>query len=118
MEVYKILQNLDFTSNKWILIIPGVFMLIDFATGFLNAWAKHNIKSAKMRTGLAKKFCEIAIIVCVEFMVHGMNIPKQVLTFTSGYIIFMELISIIENAGASGFKIPVKVKNKFDVFKE
>lgn len=118
MDVYKILQTLDFTSNKWVFIIPSVFMFLDFATGFINAWAKHNIKSAKMRTGLAKKFCEAAIIVCVAFMVEGMNIPKQVLTFTSGYVLLMEFISIIENAGSIGFKIPVKIKNKFDAFKE
>ena len=108
MDVIEFMNEFDFISNKWILIIPGVFMLLDFATGFFNAWAKREIKSSKMRSGLAKKFSEVAIIVCVEFMVHGMNVPKTVLNATSGYVILMEFVSIIENAKLIGFNFPFK----------
>lgn len=108
MNILEFMKEFDFISNKWILIIPGVFMLLDFVTGFFNAWAKREIKSSKMRIGLAKKFSEVAIIVCVEFMVHGMNVPKTALTTTSGYVILMEFVSIIENAKLIGFNFPFK----------
>lgn len=116
MDIVEALKAIDFVSNKWILIIPSAMMLLDFATGILNAWAKHSIKSGKMRNGLVKKLSELIVIVAVELLVHGTNIPKTFLTCTSAYIIFMEFISIIENTGAAGFKIPKFILDKFHIF--
>lgn len=116
MDIVEMLKTIDFVSDKWVLIIPGAMMFLDFATGFLNAWANHSIKSGKMRIGLVKKLSELIVIVAVELLVHGTNIPRAFLTCTSAYIIIMEFISIVENAGAAGFKIPKFVLEKFHIF--
>lgn len=118
MEVLEMLKSVDFTSNKWVLIIPGVMMFLDVATGLVKAWAQRNVISSKMRIGLAKKFFEVAIIVAVEFLVHGTNIPYAFLTCTSSFVIAMEFISIVENAGECGLKLPAFIIDKLHIFKE
>ena len=49
------LENLRFANELWIFIVPAVLMAIDIITGSINAWAKKDFKSAKMRQGLVKK---------------------------------------------------------------
>jgi phage-related holin len=46
---------------------PLILMLVDYVTGVLNAWLKKEIKSYKMRIGLAKKCGEIIAIGLGEF---------------------------------------------------
>lgn len=121
MEQFLNELNIQFSENHWIFIIPIALMLIDFATGIINAWATNHLKSFKMREGLSKKAGELAILAIGELFTVGMCIPIYVITFLSLYIMLMEIISICENLKKMGVKIPKfidsaigEVENKMD----
>ena len=103
---------LRFTDGLWALAVPAVLMAIDFATGFLNAWARREVQSAKMRTGLAKKLGEIAALVATKLCVTGMALPPELMTGVSLYIVLMELVSITENLALLGIPVPKRVRQK------
>ena len=106
------MTELRFTGALWVLAVPCVLMAIDFATGFLNAWARREIQSAKMRTGLAKKLGEIAALLAVKLCSAGMALPGELMTGVSLYIAAMELVSITENLALLGVPVPRKAREK------
>ena len=106
--------GVQFSENYWIFIIPLALMLVDFATGIINAWAKNHLKSFKMREGLSKKAGELAILAVGELFTIGLCIPNYVITFLSLYIILMEIISICENLKKMGVKIPKFIDSALD----
>lgn len=117
MDIGKILNEIHFASMTWLLLIPVAMMAIDIVTGLLYAWSTKSFESAKMRTGLAKKCGEILIILIGMLFVYGTNIPTYILTGISAYIIFMELMSVLENLDKLGVPIPAfiaKVLNNVD----
>ena len=117
MDIGNMLKEIHFQNMLWLLLIPVAMMAIDIITGLINAWATNSFQSARMRTGLAKKCGEIIIILIGMMFTYGMNIPKYVLTGISIYIIFMELMSIMENLDKLGVPIPLfisKVLNNVD----
>lgn len=117
MDIGKILNEIHFASLTWLLLIPVAMMAIDIVTGLLYAWSTKTFESAKMRTGLAKKCGEIMIILIGMMFVYGTNIPTYILTGISAYIIFMELMSVLENLDKLGVPIPAfisKVLNNVD----
>lgn len=117
MDIGKILNEIHFASMTWLLLIPVAMMAIDIITGLLYAWSTKSFESAKMRTGLAKKCGEILIILIGMLFVYGTNIPTYILTGISAYIIFMELMSVLENLDKLGVPIPAfiaKVLNNVD----
>lgn len=117
MDIGKILNEIHFASLTWLLLIPVAMMAIDIVTGLLYAWSTKTFESAKMRTGLAKKCGEIMTILIGMMFVYGTNIPTYILTGISAYIIFMELMSVLENLDKLGVPIPKfisKVLNNVD----
>lgn len=110
MDTLRKLGDIQFTKELWIFIIPGALMLIDFFSGLLNAWVKHEIKSSKMREGLAKKCGESLVLVIGELFTIAIEMPPYFIVALSAYIIIMELISICENLDKLGVPIPNWVK--------
>lgn len=106
----EILNNLKFSSDFWIVMLPSILMAFDVATGFINAWAKNEIKSSVMRQGLARKFGELTIIAIGQLFFYGLGLPKYCVGFISFYIILMELVSIAENLDKLGVPIPKFIK--------
>lgn len=108
VEIEKIfsIEMLQFRTGEWVLLIPLICIVVDFATGVLHAWSTGHLKSYKMRQGLARKSGELLILILGEAFTYGMSLPVYILWFLSGYIIFMELVSIIENLRKMGIKIP------------
>lgn len=109
-DFLQIMGNFKFRNEFSCLILPIVLMVFDILTGFINAWAKREIESSKLRTGLSKKVGEIAILVIGELFYFAMRLPAEVMTFVSVYIILMELVSIFENLDKLGVPIPGSVK--------
>ena len=101
-----------FTDGRWALVVPCVLMAIDFATGFLGAWARREVQSAKMRTGLAKKLGEIAALLAAKLCTLGMALPAELMTGVALYIVVMELVSITENLALLGVPVPKKAREK------
>ncbi len=105
-----IIAKVQFANSAWIFIVPIALMGIDYATGILNAWIKGEIKSKKMREGLAKKFGELCVLVIGAIFSFGLAVPVIVVNFVSVYIMIMELISICENLNKLGVPIPKFIK--------
>ena len=117
MDIGEIIKEIHFANLLWLLLIPVAMMAIDIVTGLINAWATNSFQSARMRTGLAKKCGEIIIILIGMMFTYGMNLPKYILTGIAIYIIFMELMSVMENLKKLGVPIPAfisKVLNNVD----
>ena len=77
-------------------------MLIDFATGFLNAIMKKQVSSSIMRSGLAHKGAYLLILAAgwiIDFESHSINLGFQAPVFIPLVIAIslIEITSIMEN---------------------
>ena len=110
-EIIQVVSQFEFRNELWVLFIPLGLMAIDVLTGIIKAWAHNDFKSAIMRAGLAKKAGEIIILVVGELISYGMMLPDTIMNGISFYIIFMEIMSIMENADELGIPIPKFVRD-------
>ena len=114
MDMNELIETVHFSSGAWVILLPCALMLLDVLTGFTNAWVKHDIRSDKMRSGLAKKVGEIAAICIAELFACAMELPTQIVTAISIYICIMELVSNVENLALLGVPMPSHWKDKLD----
>jgi toxin secretion/phage lysis holin len=105
-EIKAIIETIHFVNLAWMLIIPAAMMGIDILTGLIYAFITNSFDSAKMRSGLGKKAGELLIILIGVLFTFGMGIPTYILKGVALYIIFMELMSILENLDKLGVPIP------------
>lgn len=110
-DIYSVISQFQFRNELWVLFIPLGLMAIDVLTGVIKAWAQNDFQSTIMRSGLAKKAGEIVVLVVGELISFGLNIPDVVMDCISFYIIFMEVMSILENVDELGVPIPKFVKD-------
>lgn len=110
-EILQVASQFHFRNELWVLFIPLGLMAIDVLTGIIKAWAHNDFKSAIMRAGLAKKAGEIMILVVGELVSYGMMLPDVIMNCISFYIIFMEIMSILENMDELGIPIPKFVRD-------
>lgn len=113
----EIIQNIHFTNVWWAILAPMILIVIDVLTGIVIAWKNNDFKSAKMRTGLSKKFGEL-VYVLVGILTKFALGTELILYFTVGYICLMELSSLAENCDKLGVKMPDKLKEKLNNNKE
>lgn len=109
-EIKELLNTFHFTNEVWAVMIPIILMGIDVLTGIVNAWVRGEIKSSKLREGLAKKFGEISVIIIGEIFVLGFGLSNFLADGIAIYLIIMELISICENLDKLGVPIPQFIK--------
>lgn len=107
----EFIGKFHFANEILVLIIPTALMAIDVITGYVKAWALGTFSSKKMRLGLSKKTGELAIIIVGELLSFSLGLPKYIMNGIAIYIIFMEVVSIIENAEKMGVPLPVKIHN-------
>lgn len=82
--------------------IVGCFILLDIATGIIQAIANKDLSSEKLRKGAFHKM-SFVLIICLAYLIDygvgyidlGFNFPIVVPTCT--YICLTEIISIVEN---------------------
>lgn len=110
-EIIQVVSQFEFRNELWVLFIPLGLMAIDVLSGVIKAWAHNDFKSAIMRAGLAKKAGEIMILVVGELISYGLMLPDAIMNGISFYIIFMEIMSILENADELGIPIPKFVRD-------
>ena len=113
----ELIQNMHFTNIWWAILAPMILIVIDVLTGIVIAWKNNDFKSAKMRTGLSKKFGEL-VYVLVGILTKFALGTELILYFTVGYICLMELSSLAENCDKLGVKMPDKLKEKLNNDKE
>lgn len=93
-------------------------MMIDFITGFMVGIYEKNINSRIGTLGLIRKTYVILLIGAV-FMVESAVLGSNgiVTDGISGAFVVVELVSIVENGGKLGIKLPDKVKDLILVLK-
>lgn len=111
------LMNFKFTSEWWALIAPLFLCILDVLTGYIYAWINNDVKSAKMRAGLGKKFGEL-VYVAVGIVAKYAIGTSSIMLFMSAYICFMEIVSLFENCAKLGVPMPEKIKEKINNEKE
>lgn len=86
------------------LIIVGILIVFDYATGLLKAVMRHDISSEKMRQGLFHKSALVLVMLLAEIVEHaqahidlGFTLP--LIVPAAVYIALTEIASIIENLG-------------------
>ncbi len=110
-ELLHFVGQFDFRNEWWVLFTPLIIMGIDVVTGVVTAWAKQTFKASIMRAGLAKKAGEIMILAVGELVSYGMMLPDVIMNCISFYIIFMEIMSILENIDELGIPVPKFVRD-------
>lgn len=93
-------------AQQYGIILACIMMCADILVGFIKAVIQHNISSTKMRDGcLHKILMLILIFLCLTIEVassYMFKLPYDIPTceVICGYIVVMELASIIENISA------------------
>lgn len=113
MELLEFITKLQFKNNIWILIIPFATMVLDYVSGIMHAWINGILQSKKMRSGLVKKVGEVMILVLGELVTYGLGLPMYIVQVLALYIVFMEVISIMENLQLLGVPIPKFIASAF-----
>lgn len=106
MDIITFLENFHFRNEILELIVPVAMMAVDFLTGTFCAWSTSTFQSARMRAGLTKKVGEISILVIGALISYTLRLPGYIMAGISLYIMFMELMSICENAKKMGAPVP------------
>lgn len=104
MEFEQILEALDFTNIFWQGGATLIFMVADIITGFMQAIINKDVDSQKMREGIMRKGLLILVIILSFVAQYAFNIP-YVSKVVCLYIIFMEVISILENVKKAGIDL-------------
>lgn len=113
----EIIQNIQFSNIWWAIATPLILIVLDVLSGVIIAWKNNDFKSAKMRTGLSKKFGELVYVLVGILAKCALN-TDLILYFTVGYICLMEISSLLENCDKLGVEIPDKIKEKLNNNKE
>ena len=106
MDIITFLENFHFRNEILELIVPVIMMEVDFLSGTFCAWSTSTFQSARMRAGLTKKVGEISILVIGALISYTLRLPGYIMAGISLYIMFMELMSICENAKKMGAPVP------------
>lgn len=92
-------------AQTWGIVLACVMMCADVLVGFIVAAINNDLSSTKMRKGLLHKVLMlilIAVCLAIELAIdHAVQLPYDIPTceVVCGYIVVMELISVLENIG-------------------
>lgn len=112
MQTYiEILRAFRFRNEWWVLVLPISLMLVDVITGLLKAFMTKTFQSSVLRAGGCKKAGEVAVLGVGELFTCALVLPDYVMILISAYIVFMEIMSIIENVDKLGVPIPAFVRD-------
>lgn len=102
MSLQEFILNLDFASIIWQVSATLLFMLGDIVSGFISAIINKNVYSQKMREGILRKLLLLVAMGLSFVMQHAFFNINIISKFVCLYIIFMEIISILENLTKAG----------------
>lgn len=85
--------------------LTAILIALDYATGLMKAFATRTVSSSKMRAGLYHK-AGYAVVIALAFLLEhaqqyvnlGFTVP--LITPVCLYIVFAEIVSVLENAVA------------------
>lgn len=111
------ISDFEITHEIWFILLPLILETLDVITGYLNAWIRDDVQSKKMREGLGKKvaelvYCSVALLINLLFKLPSISY------FITGYICFMEIMSLAENCDKLGVPMPNVLKKKVNNLEE
>ncbi|MBD1372580.1 phage holin family protein [Hazenella sp. IB182357] len=111
---------LSFLLGGWsqALMVLVVFMCIDFLTGILAGFYERKLSSKVGSKGLIKKIGMILIISICHFLDQILETGDMLRDGAVFFYCVNECISIIENAGRMGIKIPAVLQRAIEVLAE
>ena len=114
-------------STAWLAYLIGgvdelvkaltIIMAIDFTLGVMVAWTIKDVDSRKAFKGLLKKTAMILMVVAAVQLDNATNSGDFMRNAMILFLIGMEGISMIENLGHLGIKVPRFLQNAFTQLK-
>lgn len=101
-----VLQEISYTHRFWVFLLPLILMAADVVTGWIQASVNGTWDSTKMRKGLFRKSGELLIIIVAYVIYEAIALPVDVPVFISGYVVIMEILSVLENLDQAGVPVP------------
>lgn len=103
------MNDLSYTHTYWVFLLPLIGVCADIITGWIQATVNGTWDSTKMRKGLYRKSGELLLVGLAWAIGLALTLPVNLAAFVSGYIVIMELLSVIENLDQAGVPIPKKL---------
>lgn len=103
------INDLSYTHTYWVFLLPLIGVCADIITGWIQATVNGTWDSTKMRKGLYRKSGELLLVGLAWAIGLALTLPVNLAAFVSGYIVIMELLSVIENLDQAGVPIPKKL---------
>jgi toxin secretion/phage lysis holin len=100
------IKEITFTHRYWIILLPLILIGADIITGWIQASVNGTWDSTKMRKGLYRKTGELLIIIVAYVIYEAIALPVDVPVFISGYVVIMEILSVLENLDQAGVPVP------------
>lgn len=100
----ELILSLNFATLGWKIGLPLILILVDVVSGIIQALINDDFHSTTMRQGLYHKVLEILVIVVAFALQLAFN-SELVSTIIMGYIVVMELASILENLTRAGLNL-------------
>ncbi|GIN17471.1 hypothetical protein J32TS2_28270 [Shouchella clausii] len=95
-----------------------VLMVIDIITGVMKAVKLKDLRSRSALFGYARKIAIFGIIIVANIVDRILDLNGMVATTTVLFYIANEALSIVENAGRIGLKVPPVIMEKLRGFDE
>lgn len=95
-----------------------ILMILDFVTGFLKAYKIEGFKSRKIRDGIVRVLGELVAIMVCGIIDHLLNLQGTGIFAVKILFVFKEVISINENLGIVGVKLPQWLIDKLEDLKD
>ena len=95
-----------------------IVMTLDYITGVLSAFYNKELSSKVGFKGLLKKFLYLVIIALSVRIDNLMGSSELIRTFVIYYFVANDGLSIVENAGELGIKLPKKLIDALEQLKD
>lgn len=117
VESLQIVHSYLFGNVKFLDLLM-VAMLVDIATGITVAWKEKRLRSRTGLYGYARKIGVFGLIIVANIIDVILDLNGMVAHATVLFYIWNEAISITENAGKLGMKVPKMILEKLQVIQE
>lgn len=91
-------------------------MILDYITGLIKGFVKKNISSQYGLKGILKKILYLVIVISSVVLDNLLNLNYCIRDIVAYSFILNEIISIIENCGQMGIKLPKILITSLEVF--
>lgn len=113
------ISNYLFGGFDDVLIFLIIVMTIDYLTGVIKGYSLKSLSSSTGFKGILKKVLMLFIIIICVQMDKLIGVKEPLFrTMICWYFIGNECISIFENCGEMGIKIPQKLKEALEQIRE